>query len=274
MQRRTFLGRILTALIGLPLAGGIAAQDRVIVLASTSSTVESGLIDYLLPLFEKKSGIEVRVVAVGSGQALVLGRSGDADALLVHDPAAEQEFMEAGYGIDRRDVMYNDFIIVGPKSDPAGIKGLEDAVAAYRRIADSESPFASRGDDSGTYSKELQLWENAGITPQGEWYRKLGQGMGPTLNTAAATNAYTMTDRATWANFKNRQNLVMLVHGDPELQNPYSSILVNPKRHPHIKIQAARHWHHWLTSQEGQQAIADYEIGGQQLFFPTYGNGS
>lgn len=274
MQRRTFLGLPLALLIGLPLAAWTTPQNHFIVLASTTSTEDSGLLDYLLPKFEKRSGMEVRVVAVGSGDALMLGQKGDVDALLVHDPAAEREFMEAEYGIDRCNVMYNDFIIIGPKFDPANIKSVKDAVAAYRRIAASKSPFASRGDDSGTHSKELQLWQDAGITPHGDWYRELGQGMGPTLNIAAAMDAYTMTDRGTWANFRNRQNLVVLVDGDPQLYNPYSSILVNPKRHPHIKIELARQWHHWLTSQEGQRAIADYEIGGKQLFYPTYGNGS
>ncbi len=273
MQRRTCPGLILTALLGLQLATGIAAQDRFIVLASTTSIGDSGLLDYLLPLFEEKSGIEVRVIFVGSGQALVLGQNGDADTLLVHDPAAEQQFMKAGYGVDRREVMYNDFIIVGPKSDPAGINGLKDTVAAYKRIAGHASPFASRSDGSGTHSKELQLWEDAGITPQGEWYLELGQGMGPTLNAAAGMDAYTITDWGTWANFRNRQNLIVLVVGDADLYNPYSSILVNPKRHPHINIEAAREWHHWITSPEGARAIARYEIGGQQLFFSTYGEG-
>ncbi|MGH8504085.1 MAG: substrate-binding domain-containing protein [Gammaproteobacteria bacterium] len=273
MQRRTFISLILTALMGLPLAGGAIAQDKFIVLASTTSTEASGLFEYLLPMFQKKTGVEVRVVAVGSGEALELGRNGDADALLVHHPEGEQEYMQAGYGIDRRDLMYNDFIIVGPKSDPAGIEGMKDALVAYKSIAESESPFASRGDDSGTHAKELLMWEAAGIEPEGEWYRELGTGMGETLNTAAGMDAYTMTDRGTWANFGNRQNLVVLVEGDPELYNPYSTILVNPRRHPHIKIDLARRWHQWLTSEEGQQAIADYEIGGQQLFFPTYEGG-
>lgn len=270
MQRRMFISLAFAALIGLPLAGSIPAQDKFIVLASTTSTEASGLFEYLLPMFEKKSGIEVRVVAVGSGEALELGQNGDADVLLVHDPEGEQEFMEAGYGVDRRDVMYNDFIIVGPKSDPAGIEGMEDARAAYKKIAESESPFASRGDDSGTHAKELLIWDAVGIEPQDDWYRELGSGMGETLNTAAGMDAYTMTDRGTWANFNNRQNLVELVAGDAELYNPYSTILVNPKRHPHIRIDLARAWHEWLTSKTGQQAIADYEIGGQQLFFPTY----
>jgi tungstate transport system substrate-binding protein len=273
MRRRAFIKLVCASLFSAILVGGVNGRDQYITLASTTSTEASGLFEHLLPSFEKKTGIEVRVVAVGSGEALELGQNGDADALLVHDPEAEQDYVRAGYGVDRRDVMYNDFIIVGPKSDPAGIRGMEDAVAAYKKIAASESPFASRGDDSGTHAKELQLWEDAGIA-QGEWYRELGTGMGETLNTAAGMDAYTMTDRGTWANFSNRQNLVVLVEGDPRLCNPYSSILVSPRRHPHVKIGLARQWHEWLTSEEGQQAIADYEIGGQQLFFPTYQRGS
>jgi tungstate transport system substrate-binding protein len=260
---------LLTALrLGTPV---LAAES--ITLASTTSTEQAGLFGHILPLFEKASGIEVKVVAVGTGQALAIGAKGDADALLVHDRPGEDKFVADGYGIDRRDVMFNDFILVGPKSDPAGIRGTKDAKETFRKIAAAEAPFASRGDDSGTHRMELRLWKAAGIGEEarGKWYRETGSGMGPTLNIAAGLDAYALTDRATFANFKNRQNLVILSEGDAVLFNPYGSILVDPARHPNVKAEAARRWHDWLTSAEGKAAIASYEIAGVQVFFPLDG---
>lgn len=249
------------------------AQPRpFITVASTTSTEESGLFGALLPVFLAQTGIEVRVVAVGTGQALAIGARGDADALLVHDRAGEDRFVADGNGIDRRDVMFNDFVIVGPKTDPAQVAGIRNAAAALQAIAAAHAPFASRGDDSGTDRMERRLWQAAGIDPRtalGAAYRELGQGMGPTLNIAAAMGAYTLADRASWANFKNRQTLVILAEGDPALFNPYGSILVNPARFPHVKTDLARVWHGWLTSEPGRTAIAAYRIGGDQLFFPT-----
>jgi tungstate transport system substrate-binding protein len=269
MPTRRFL--LVAVLAATLLAPAARAEDPSITVASTTSTEQSGLFPYLLPKFKEQTGIEVRVVAVGTGQALDIGHRGDVDALLVHDKEGELRFVASGDGIDRRDVMYNDFVIVGPKSDPAGIFGTKDAAAAFRKIADAQAPFASRGDDSGTNREELRLWQAGSINPRragGSWYRELGQGMGPTLNTAAAMSAYTLTDRATWAHFKNRQNLVVLVEGDPKLLNQYGSILVNPARFPHVKADLARRWHEWLTSKPGQEAIAGYQIDGQQVFFP------
>jgi tungstate transport system substrate-binding protein len=260
---------VLSILVFLVL-GPVYAQDNFITLSSTTSTEDSGLFGHILPLFRAASGLDVHVVAVGTGQALAIGMRGDADALLVHDRPGEDKFVADGYGIDRRDVMYNDFVIVGPKSDPAAIRALKDAGEALRRIAAGRAVFASRGDDSGTNRMELRLWKSAGIEPdkRGGWYRDLGQGMGPTLNVAAALDAYTLTDRATWANFKNRQNLEILTDGDAALFNPYGSILVNPIKWPHVKAAPARAWHEWLTSKPGLDAISSYRIGGEQLFFP------
>jgi tungstate transport system substrate-binding protein len=252
------------------LAGQAGAQERFITLSSTTSTEDSGLFGRIIPIFRTAGGIDVHVVAVGTGQALALGERGDADALLVHDRAGEDKFVAEGYGIDRRDVMYNDFVIVGPKSDPAHIRGLGSAREAFARIAAARAPFASRGDDSGTNRMELRLWKSAGIAPDksSAWYRDLGQGMGPTLNIAAGLDAYTLTDRATWANFKNRQDIEILAEGDPALFNPYGSILVNPAKWPHVKAAEAKAWHEWLTSKPGLDAITSYRIGGEQLFFP------
>jgi tungstate transport system substrate-binding protein len=246
------------------------AQERFITLASTTSTEQSGLFGHIIPLFQQQTGIEVRVIAVGTGQALQIGMRGDADAVLVHDRVGEDKFVAEGHGLDRRDVMFNDFVVVGPKDDPAGIRGLRQASEAFKRIAQAKGAFASRGDDSGTHRMELRLWKLAGVEkPTGEWYREVGQGMGPTLNLAAGLNGYTLTDRATWANFKNRQDLEVLAEGDPTLFNPYGSILVNPAKGAHIKAADARTWHEWLTSEAGRKAIASYRIGGEQLFFPT-----
>jgi tungstate transport system substrate-binding protein len=246
------------------------AGERFITLSSTTSTRDSGLFDHILPIFRAASRLSVHVVAVGTGQALAIAARGDADALLVHDRVGEDKFIADGYGIDRRDVMYNDFVIVGPRADPAGIRGLQDARKALAQIAATQSPFASRGDDSGTNRMELRLWKSAGIQPdpRGRWYRDLGQGMGPTLNIAAALNAYTLTDRATWANFRNRQNLDILTEGDPVLFNPYGSILVNPAKWPQVKFSDARTWHEWLTSAPGLDAITSYRINAEQLFYP------
>ena len=268
---------LIAALLALGLAAPARADERFITLASTTSTEQSGLFGYLLPIFAKKSGIEVRVVAVGTGQALAIGMKGDADALLVHDRAGEDAFVAQGFGIDRRAVMHNDFIIAGPAADPAGVKGSHDAAGALKAIAEAEAPFASRGDDSGTNRMELRLWKAADVdiaSEAGDWYRATGSGMGPTLNTAAGMGAYVLTDRATWANFKNRQGLVVLVEGDPRLFNPYGSILVNPARFPHVKAADARAWQDWLTGAEGQAAIAGYRIDGQQLFYPDAGKGA
>ena len=256
----------------LPASPAPAAAEHV-TLASTTSTEQSGLFGWLIGKFREASGIDVRVVAVGTGQALKIGERGDADALLVHDPVGEAKFMAEGFGSDLRPVMVNDFVIVGPAADPAAIRGLRQAGAALERVHAAAAPFASRGDDSGTHRLELRLWRAAGISgrPAGGWYRELGQGMGPTLNTAAAMDAYVLTDRATWAAFRNRQNLELLVEGDPALLNPYSSILVNPELHPHVNAAPARRWHEWLTSAAGRAAIASFRIDGQQVFFPTSG---
>jgi tungstate transport system substrate-binding protein len=261
--------RVLTLLLALAAVSGARAAERFITLSSTTSTQDSGLFGHILPIFKAATGLGVHVVAVGTGQALALGARGDADALLVHDRVGEDKFVADGYGIDRRDVMYNDFVIVGPDTDPAHIRGLHDARQALTKIAAAQAPFASRGDDSGTNRMELRLWKTAGIAPAGNaWYRDLGQGMGATLNIAAGMGAYTLTDRATWANFKNRQNLQILAEGDPALFNPYGSILVNPAKWPHIDIADARTWHLWLTSPAGLAAITSYRINGEQLFFP------
>ncbi len=249
--------------------GGAVAQENFITVASTTSTEQSGLFEHLLPIFEEKSGIEVRVIAQGTGQALDTGRRGDADVVFVHSEAAEEKFVAEGAGVERREVMYNDFVIVGPGEDPAGIKGGSDAVAALEKIAETEATFASRGDDSGTHQAELRLWEQAGVQPSGDWYRELGTGMGPTLNTSAEMPAYTLTDRATWLAFENKGPLEIVVEGDPKLFNQYGVILVNPEKHPHVKAEQGQAFIDWLVSPEGQQAIADYKIGGQQLFFPN-----
>ena len=248
-----------------------AAQERFITLASTTSTEQSGLFNALLPPFTAASGIAVRVVAVGTGQALAIGTRGDADALLVHDRPGEDKFVTDGHGLDRRDVMFNDFVVVGPKTDPAKVRGLKDAKEAFTRLVKAAAPFASRGDDSGTHRMELRFWKSVGADLSGKpsWYRELGQGMGPTLNTASGMNAYTLTDRATWANFRNRGDLEILVESDPALYNPYGSILVNPAKGAHIKAADAKTWHEWLTSEAGRKAIAAFKINNEQLFFPA-----
>jgi tungstate transport system substrate-binding protein len=261
--------RLLFLIFSLVVTQAAMADERFITLSSTTSTQDSGLFGYILPIFHAATGLDVHVLAVGTGQALAIGMRGDADALLVHDRLGEDKFVAEGYGIDRRDVMYNDFVIVGPSADPAHIRGLKDAGTALAQIAAIKAPFASRGDDSGTNRIELRLWKSVGIQPDQHsgWYRALGQGMGPTLNIAAAMNAYTLTDRPTWANFKNRQGLEILLAGDPALFNPYSSILVNPAKWPQVKISDAKTWHEWLTS-SGLNAITSYKINGEELFFP------
>tara|TARA_R110002020_G_scaffold323512_1_gene539246 strand:+ start:926 stop:1735 length:810 start_codon:yes stop_codon:yes gene_type:complete len=267
MNKTTAL--ITAGALGLTCNGTLMAADDYITLASTTSTENSGLFDTILPAFSEETGIDVRVVAVGTGQAFEIGRRGDADSLLVHDTTGEEKFVADGYATERLNVMYNDFVIVGPSDDPAGISDSVTVTDAMQRIAESESPFASRGDDSGTNRAELRLWEDAGITPQGEWYRELGSGMGPTLNTAAGMDAYTFTDRATWVAFDNPQDLTLLFEGDEELFNQYGSLLLSAERHPHLKHDLAAQWHEWLVSDKGQQAIADFEVDGQQLFFPN-----
>jgi tungstate transport system substrate-binding protein len=262
--------RIAVALFSIFVVSTAHADERFITLSSTTSTQDSGLFDYILPIFKSATGLSVHVVAVGTGQALAIGTRGDADALLVHDRPGEDKFVADGFGVDRRDVMFNDFVIVGPASDPVHIRGLKDALKALSQIAAAQAPFVSRGDDSGTNRMELRLWKSASILPDphGSWYRDVGQGMGPTLNIAAGMNAYTLSDRATWANFKNRQSLEIVTEGDPALFNPYGSILVNPAKWPQVKFADAKIWHEWLTSKPGLDAITSYKIGGEELFFP------
>lgn len=253
------------------------AAERFITLASTTSTQNSGLFEYLLPIFTAKTGIEVRVIAVGTGQALKLGANGDADVLLVHDKTGELNFVEQGYGVNRREVMYNDFVIVGPKTDAAGIRGSKNAVESFGRIAASKADFISRGDDSGTHRQELRLWDEAGVdvrSASGKWYKEVGAGMGATLNTAAGVGAYTLTDRASWATFGNRGDLELLVEGDPKLFNQYAVIEVNPAVHPTVKAAEARQFADWLVSPEGQHAIAAFVVEGQKLFVPNAGGGA
>jgi len=259
------------AMLGLGM-GPVAAQQKFITVASTTSTEQSGLFKHMLPLFEKKTGIQVRVVAQGTGQALETGRRGDADVLFVHDKVAEEKFVADGFGVQRFEVMYNDFVLVGPKADPAKIAGTKDIVAGYQKIAAAKAPFASRGDKSGTHAAELRLWKAAGIDPQtgkGAWYRETGSGMGPTLNTASSMNAYAFTDRGTWLSFKNRGDLVIAVEGDQRLFNQYGIMLVNPAKHAHVKKDLGQAFIDWVISPEGQKAIADYKIGADQLFFPN-----
>jgi len=268
--------RLLAMLTLAALAPGLAlsAGAETITLASTTSTENSGLFAHLLPRFEAASGIGVNVVAVGSGAAFKIGERGDADVLLVHDPVGEEAFVAAGFGIDRRAVMYNDFVVVGPKSDPAGIAGGSDAVAAFRALADQHAQFYSRGDDSGTHRAERRIWTAAGIDPStasGEWYFETGSGMGATLNTAAAQDGHALADRGTWLSFKNRRDLALLVAGDERLYNPYSVILVNPARHLHVKQAPARAFMDWLTGPDGQAAIDDFTVAGERLFFPNAG---
>jgi tungstate transport system substrate-binding protein len=250
----------------------VNAAGRFITVASTTSTENSGLFKHLLPQFQQATGIEVRVVAVGTGQAIKNAERGDADVLFVHHRPSEEAFVAQGFGVARREVMYNDYVLVGPQTDPAGVKGMQDAVAALARIAAAQAPFVSRGDDSGTHKLELTLWEAAGVDVKrasGSWYREAGSGMGATLNTASGLNGYTISDRGTWISFKNKGALTLLVEGDPRLFNQYGVILVNPAKHAHVKAKDGQAFIGWLTSEQGQKAIADFRIEGQQLFFPN-----
>ncbi len=269
MLRRLVLASLLCLSL---LPGVVRAEDKFIIVQSTTSTEQSGLFGHLLPLFTDKTGIEVRVVAVGTGQAIKNARNGDGDVLFVHSRPDEEKFVADGQGVKRFDVMYNDFVIVGPASDPAGLKGTSDVVTALQKIAAAKAPFASRGDDSGTHKAEQKLWQEAGVDAKaasGTWYRETGSGMGPTLNTAAGMNAYVLTDRGTWLSFKNRGDLTVLVEGDKRLFNQYGVILVNPEQHPNVKADLGQQFVDWLISPEGQQAIASYKIDGEQLFFPN-----
>ena len=274
MYPRRMIGRGLAALgVVLWLAGAAQAQERFIVVASTTSTEQSGLFGHLLPAFKQASGIDVRVVALGTGQALDMGRRGDADVVFVHDQAAEEKFVADGFGVKRLPVMYNDFVIVGPKHDPAGTRG-KDVVEALKKLAVSSVPIVSRGDKSGTHAAELRYWKAAGIdvaTSKPAGYRECGCGMGPALNMASSTNGYVLTDRGTWLSFKNRGELAVLVEGDKRLFNQYGVMVVNPARHPHVKVQLAQTFVDWVVSPAGQQAVAAYKIGGEQLFFPNAG---
>ena len=271
MQVRNILRRGLAAATMIMIGLGASAQDRFITVASTTSTEQSGLFAHLLPAFEKATGIKVRVVALGTGQALDLARRGDADVVFVHDKAAEEKFIAESYGVKRQEVMYNDFILVGPKADPAKALG-RDILEGLRRVEAAKAPFVSRGDKSGTHAAELRYWKLAGVdldARKGPWYRDTGSGMGPALNTAASMNAYILADRGTWLNFKNRGEMGIVVEGDKALFNQYGVILVNPARHTHVKQADGQKFIDWVVSKDGQQAIADYKIGGEQLFFPN-----
>lgn len=239
-------------------------------LATTTSTEDSGLLDYILPEFTKDTGYEVQVISVGTGQAIEMGEAGDVDVILVHSRAAEDQFVEEGYGVDRRDVMYNDFLIIGPAEDPAGIKGEADVVKAFTTIQEKQAPFVSRGDNSGTDKKEKGIWSKAGITPEGDWYIEVGQGMGDTFRMADEKKAYTLIDRATYLNLKDNYQLEPVVEGSPELLNPYGVIPVNPEKHPHVDFEGATAFAEWLTSEKGQKMIGEFGVDefGQQLFVP------
>jgi tungstate transport system substrate-binding protein len=267
--------RLLLALAFLAFVPPASAQQNSIVVASTTSTQDSGLFGHLLPLFKAKSGIDVKVVAVGTGQALDIGRRGDADVVFVHAKSEEEKFIAEGGGVKRFPVMYNDFVLIGPRSDPAGIGRSKDIVAALRTLKAKQQPFISRGDRSGTHLAELKLWKEAGIDiehDKGPWYKAIGQGMGAALNTASASDAYVLSDRGTWLSFKNKGELTIVVQGDKRLFNQYGVMLVNPARHPHVKKAQGQQFIDWLLSPDGQSAIANYRIDGQQLFFPNAGD--
>ena len=269
-SRRMLIAAIAAAVV---LSGGpVVAQDKSIVVSSTTSTQDSGLFGHILPLFKQKTGLEVKVVSQGTGQALDTGRRGDADVVFVHAKSLEDKFIAEGHGVKRFPVMYNDFVLIGPKSDPAGIKGSKDIAAALNKIKEKGASFISRGDKSGTHNAELNLWKVAGIDiekDKGPWYKSIGQGMGAALNTASAGNAYVLADRGTWISFKNRGDLVVAVEGDNRLFNQYGVILVNPEKHPNVKKDLGQQFIDWLVSPEGQKAIADYKINGEQLFYPN-----
>jgi tungstate transport system substrate-binding protein len=264
-MKRLLSGLLTLLLYGL--AAPVQAEAPFIIVSSTTSTESSGLFAHIIPIFTQATGIKVRVVAVGTGQALAIARNGDADSLFVHDTAGEMRLVDEGFATERRDVMYNDFVIIGPMTDSAGIRLAANAAEAFARIAEQQAAFASRGDDSGTHRAELRIWQAAGVEPQGSWYRELGSGMGATLNTAAAMDAYVLADRGTWISFANRQGLEILLDGDPALFNQYGSVKLSAERHPHIKHELAARWHEWLLSEAGQTAIATYRIDGEQLFF-------
>jgi tungstate transport system substrate-binding protein len=272
ISRRTLLALVLgTVALSTSAFHALGADDNYIIVQSTTSTRDSGLFDHILPIFTKKTGIEVRVVAVGTGQALKNAQNGDGDVVLVHSKPDEENFVAQGWGVKRHDVMYNDFIIVGPGSDPAKIGGLKDAAQAFKQIAETKSPFASRADESGTNKAELRLWKEAGIDPEqasGTWYLETGSGMGATLNTAVGKGAYALTDRGTWLSFGNKGDFKVMVEGDPRLFNQYGVILVNPAKHPNVKAKQGQAFIDWLIGPEGQAAIASYKISGQQLFYP------
>jgi tungstate transport system substrate-binding protein len=267
IKRLLVLAALAAALPGL-------AQEKFIVVASTTSTEQSGLFGHILPAFQSKTGIQVRVVALGTGQALDLARRGDADVVFVHARSAEEKFLAEGYGVKRFPVMYNDFVLIGPKSDPAKVAGGKDILEALKKIKSTGAPFVSRGDKSGTHMAELDLWKVAGIDiakDKGPWYKDTGQGMGPALNTASAMSGYILADRGTWISFKNRGDLAIAVEGDKRLFNQYGVMLVNPEKHPSVKKELGQTFVDWVISPEGQKAIADYKIGGEQLFFPNAG---
>ena len=270
LNRRTLiaLATITAAILSAP----VHAQDKSIVVASTTSTQDSGLFEYLLPLFTKKTGITVKVVAQGTGQALDTGRRGDADVVFVHAKSAEEKFLAEGQGVKRFPVMYNDFVLIGPKSDPAGIKGMKDVGKAFQTIKDKQASFISRGDRSGTHIAELKLWKDAGIDiekDKGAWYKSIGQGMGAALNTAGAGNGYVLSDRGTWIHFKNKGDLQILVEGDKRMFNQYGVMLVNPAKHPNVNKDLGQQFIDYLISPEGQKDIANYKINGEQLFYPN-----
>jgi tungstate transport system substrate-binding protein len=270
LSRRLIVGvAVALATMSLP----AVAQDQSIVVSSTTSTTDSGLFNHILPLFKQKTGIDVKVVSQGTGQALDTGRRSDSDVVFVHAKSQEEKFVAEGFGVKRFAVMYNDFVLIGPKNDPAGIKGGKDIVAALKTIKGKSAPFISRGDKSGTHTAELALWKVAGIdvagADKGDWYKEIGQGMGAALNTASASNAYVLADRGTWLSFKNRGELDIVVEGDNRLFNQYGVILVNPEKHQHVKKELGQAFIDWLVSADGQRAIADYKINGQQLFFPN-----
>jgi tungstate transport system substrate-binding protein len=264
--------RGLLAIVLFAVALLATAQERFITVASTTSTEQSGLFGYLLPIYERQTGVKVRVVALGTGQALDVGRRGDADVVFVHARAAEEKFLAEGQGVKRSPVMYNDFVLIGPKSDPAKVGGGKDILAAFKKIEAAQAPFVSRGDRSGTHMAELELWKVSGIDidkAKGPWYRDTGQGMGPALNTAASMGAYILADRGTWLAFKNRADLAILVEGDKRLFNQYGVMLVNPEKHPSVKKELGQQFIDWLISPAGQKAIADYKINGEQSFYPN-----
>lgn len=272
MRGRNPRAHLAAALLLMAFAMSVNAAECFITVASTTSTANSGLFRFILPQFQQATGIEVRVVAVGTGQAIKNAERGDADVLFVHHRPSEEAFVAQGFGVARRDVMYNDYVLLGPQPDPAGINGMKDAVAALARIAATQTPFISRGDDSGTHKLELSLWQAAGIDVRqasGSWYREAGSGMGATLNTTSGLDGYTISDRGTWISFKNKGKLAILVEGDPRLFNQYGVILVNPAKHAHVKAKEGQAFIDWLTSDQGQKAIADFRIEGQQMFFPN-----